>query len=225
MKRFGIIISTILVLLWIVSSLAAPAQNVAITYKVKGKVEYFKGGSKTAVPLTASTHLSDGDKIKTGADGYCFLIFVDDKTQIKIRENTLMTIAANRTGTAVEQTVNMDVGKIWTHVTKEGSHLKVVTPTSVASVKGTMWWTLVDENGRTEIIGLSGIVELLSRLSGQIVDVTQGNTGTSDNNGASVNPTTSSIPNPEGAGRMNTLRVPYRDAEGNMKYLVIEYEE
>jgi hypothetical protein len=225
MKRHTKLFAFILCVFFAVAAFAVPAQNVAITYKVKGSVELFKSGAKSAVALTPATHLSDGDKIRTGKDGYCFLIFVEDKTQIKVRENSEMTISANRGDKGLEQQVNMNIGQIWSHVSKEGSKFRVSTPTSVASVKGTMWWTLVNEDGTTTIIGLSGIVNLFNNRLGQSEDVGAGQTGDSGPGGLHVGPTHISIPNPDGPGSTRTLRIPFRDADGNDHNLYIDYEE
>ena len=225
MNRFAKMLAFALLLLWITAAFATPAENVAITYKVKGTVDYVKSGTKSPAPLTAATHLSDGDKIITGKDGYCFLIFVEDKTQLKVRENTTLTISADRTDKGLDKQVNLDIGKIWTQVTKEGSNFRIATPTSVASVKGTMWWTYVDANGHTTVVGLAGIVTLLSRLSGQSSGVGSGQTGNSDNNGVNVGQTTGSILNPDGSGSTNRIEIPFIDENGNTHTLVIEYEE
>ncbi|MDK9699606.1 MAG: FecR family protein [bacterium] len=224
MKRFSVIL--LFIAAFAVGQFAfAGANNVAIVYKVNGSVELFKSGSKTAEPLKAATHLSDGDKIKTGKDGYAFVIFVEDKSQIKVRENSTISITANRTANGLDKQVNVDVGKLWTHVTKEGSQLRVATPTSVASVKGTMWWTIVDENGNTQIIGLEGIVRLINRITNQEGDVGQGQTGESGPDGIRIIRTVGGVPNPEGTGQRSTMRIPFTDAEGNSRVLIIEYEE
>ena len=225
MKRHITTFILILCVLFAVAAFAVPAQNVAIAYKVKGAVELVKSGAKASVPLTAATHLSDGDKIKTGKDGYCFLIFVEDKTQIKVRENSEMAISANRGAKGLEQQVNMNVGQIWSHVSKSGSQFRISTPTSVASVKGTMWWTMVNPDGTTTIIGLSGIINLLNNASGQSEDVGAGQTGDSGPGGLHLGPTSGGIPNPDGPGTSRTLRIPFRDADGNEHNLFIEYEE
>lgn len=206
-------------------SFAAPAQNVAIVYKTKGSVEYFKAGAKTSTALASGQHLNHGDRIKTGADGYVFLLFVEDKTQIKVRENTDLTISADRGSAGLEQQVNVDIGKIWTHVTKEGSKLRVGTPTSVASVKGTMWWTLVDQNGNTQIIGLQGLIALLCRATGQTGEVGAGLTGEVTGSGLNIFQTRGGIPNPEGTGRTHTIRIPFIDGDGNQRTLIVEFEE
>ncbi len=225
MKRYAKTFALLLCVLLAVSAFAVPAQNVAITYKVKGSVELTKSGAKQSVPLTAATHLSDGDKIKTGKDGYCFLIFVEDKTQIKVRENSELTISASRTDKGLDQQVNTNIGEIWSHVTKKGSNFRISTPTSVASVKGTMWWTIVNEDGTTSIIGLDGVVSLHNNKNGNTEDVGVGQTGVSGPNGLTIGQTQGGILNPDGTGATRTIRIPFRDSDGNEHNLFIEYEE
>jgi len=224
MKRAAIIL---IAALWLALSADAfaGATNVAIVYKVSGTVEFFKAGSKTAVQLAPATHLSDGDRIKTGKDGYVFLIFVEDKSQVKVREGTDLSIAANRTAKGLEQQVNVDIGKLWTHVTKAGSAMRVSTPTSVASVKGTVWWTLVELDGTTQILGLQGIVLLFNKVTNESKNVDPGYTGTSNQTGIVITQTTGGVPNSEGRGQRNTIRIPFRDQDGNDRSFIIEYEE
>lgn len=221
MKRFSII----LLITFFIFSVAFSANNVAITYKVKGKVELYRAGSNTAEALSPSIHLNDGDRIKTSSDGYAFLIFIHDKTQIKVRENSDLTLSVKKDGEAVNQQINLDAGKVWSQVSKSGSTFRVATPTSVASVKGTIWWTLQDELGTTYVIGLEGLVELFNRLNGQSATVGAGQTGTSNESGVTVTQTTGSVPNSEGTGQIKRVTVPFTDSEGNQRTLVIEVEE
>lgn len=201
------------------------ANNVAITYKVKGKVELYRAGSKTPETLAPSVHLNNGDRIKTGSDGYAFIIFIHDKTQVKIRENSDLTLSVQKEGEQVTQQVNLDLGKVWSQVKKSGGNVRIATPTSVASVKGTTWWTILDEQGNTYVIGIEGLVELFNRITGQTVTVGAGQTGISNSSGVTVGPTTGSIPDSEGTGQINRIVVPFRDAEGNERNLIIEVEE
>ncbi|MCX7834724.1 MAG: FecR family protein [bacterium] len=222
MKKLAIVL---LLLYLIFVTTVFGANNIAITYKVKGNVELYRAGSKTPEVLAPSVHLNDGDRIKTSADGYAFIIFIHDKSQVKIRENSDLTLSVQKEGASVKQQINLDIGKVWTQVSKSGGNVRIATPTSVASVKGTTWWTILDEKGDTYVIGIEGLVELYNRITGQSVTVGSGQTGRSNQSGVTVSQTTGSIPNSEGTGQINRIVVPFRDSEGNERNLIIEVEE
>jgi len=122
------------------------AEKIALTLKARGHTslkrsneEAFKTGVK---PGTA---LFNEDQIKTGEDGYAVLVFLDDKTQIKVRENSEMTISGARTTEAISKQIAMQVGTLKAEISpqRKGEFI-IATPTSVASVKGTVFWCTSD---------------------------------------------------------------------------------
>ena len=65
------------------------AEVVARVIKVEGRVylkrmgkEYFDENAKTGMAI------SNGDAIKAGDNGFCTIMYVDDKSIIKVRENS-----------------------------------------------------------------------------------------------------------------------------------------
>ena len=64
------------------------ANKVAVTTKVKGLVEIMPDGKDNFLNLKPGTILADGDKIRTGSSGFTALIFIDDKSTLKLKENS-----------------------------------------------------------------------------------------------------------------------------------------
>ena len=73
------------------------ADKIAVATKVKGMVEIMKVGNKEFKNLSAGSILDDGDKIRTGKSGFVAIIFIDDKSTLKIKENSEAVITGRRT--------------------------------------------------------------------------------------------------------------------------------
>ena len=88
-------------LLFIVSFSLLEANKIAVATKVKGLVEIVPTGKKQFSKLKAGTILSDGDKIRTGTSGYIAIIFIDDKSILKLKGNTEAVITGQRTAASI----------------------------------------------------------------------------------------------------------------------------
>ena len=73
------------------------ADKIAVATKVKGLAEIMKVGKKEFNNLKAGSILDDGDKIRTGKSGFVAIIFIDDKSTLKIKENSEAVITGRRT--------------------------------------------------------------------------------------------------------------------------------
>ena len=60
------------------------ASKIAVATKVQGSVDLKEVGKKEFKVLKAGTILADGDKIRTGKTGFAVVIFIDDKSILKI---------------------------------------------------------------------------------------------------------------------------------------------
>lgn len=199
-----------------------------------------KARGETSIKRTADTDFKKGvkigdnlysqDKIKTGKDGYVVLVFLDDKSQIKIRENSEMVISGERTPDAISKQVDMQFGTLKAEITptRKGEFV-IATPTSVASVKGTVFWVISDPIQGDVFYGVSGSVEVTNNESGGVVVVGANQTGTSTpSGGVNVEETQ------EGAQPLeddkdepvdnNILRIQLRNPSGETKVIKIEYK-
>ena len=203
-------------------------KKIAVATKVKGDVELMKVETDNFLGLNPGTILSDGDKIRTGESGFAVIIFIDDKSILKIKENSEVVLTGQRTAASISKKINMDGGTIRATITKKNTDFIIQTPTSVASVKGTDFWMITDPISGDQIIAIEGIIGLVNIETGQAVDVTEGMTGLSTPDGqTSVDETDpSSIPDDPSDQQEgpSVIRIYLEGPNGEQKVMVIEYQ-
>jgi len=205
------------------------AEKIAVATKVTGLVEIMKVGKKNFSNLNPGTILDDGDKIRTGKSGFAAIIFIDDKSTLKIKENSEAIITGKRTTKNISKKINIDGGTIRASITKQNVDFVIQTPTSVASVKGTDFWMLVDQVLGDQIIGIEGQVSLVNTETGKEAIVGAGMTGNSTPDGqvgvsetdASTIPEDPSDDSKEGPSQ---VRIYLEGPNGEQKILIIDYQ-
>ena len=204
------------------------ADKIAVATKINGPVEIMLVDTKDFSKLKPGTVLSDGDKIRTGNSGFAAIIFIDDKSILKLKANSEATIAGQRTSASISKKINMDSGTVRATITKQNVDFVIQTPTSVASVKGTDFWLLSDPISGDEVIGLDGVVNLVNNETGEEVDVTEGNSGTSNPDGSvgieETDP--NSIPDDPSDDQEgpSQIRIYLDGPNGEQKVIVIDYQ-
>lgn len=217
---------------FIITLLIAPLQSaskIAVTTKVSGKVSIEAVRKSGFSKLKAGTILSDGDRIKTGKDGFVVFIYIDDKSMIKVKENTEIMVKGTRTTGSISKQINIDVGTLRAQVNKQRKGDFIVqSPTSVASVKGTDFWMITNPDVGDILIGLAGLVNLTNLLSGESMDVGAGMTGTSSMDGSveisETNP--DDIPDdPDSVSPAGTqIEIELEGPDGEIKTLLIDIQ-
>ena len=221
---------SILLIILLTASQFGLAQRIAIATKAMGAVEINKKAQPGYKTLKAGTILEDGDGIRTGSDGFVLLIFIDDKSQLKVKGDSEVTISGKKIASAISKNVRMDNGTVRAQVNKQRKGEFVIqSTTSVASVKGTDFWFIANSEVGDMIIGLEGIVDLFNVISGLNVDVTAGNTGTSDSNGnIDVNETNqNTIPEDPTEGDApvgDQIEIEFEGPNGEIKKLIIDIQ-
>ena len=202
--------------------------KIAVATKVKGLVEIMPIGKSEFFDLKAGTILSDGDKIRTGKSGFAAIIFIDDKSTLKLKGDTETVISGQRTAASISKKINMDSGTVRATVKKQNTDFVIQTPTSVASVKGTDFWLLTDPVAGDQVIGIEGIVGLMNNETGQEVDVNAGMSGTStpDGNLGVSETDPSSIPEDPSADQEgpSQIKIYLEGPNGEQKVMIIEYQ-
>ena len=222
--------SILLIILLLTASQFGLAQPIAIATKAMGTVEINKNAQPGYISLKAGTILEDGDGIRTGSDGFVLLIFIDDKSQLKVKGDSEVTISGKKIASAISKNVRMDNGTVRAEVNKQRKGEFVIqSTTSVASVKGTDFWFIANSEEGDMVIGLEGIVDLFNAVSGLNVDVTAGNTGTSDSNGnIDVNETNqNTIPEDPTEGDApvgDQIEIEFEGPNGEIKKLIIDIQ-
>ena len=204
------------------------ANKIAVVTKVKGIVEVKKNDNKIFSNLKSGHMLEDGDKIRTGKKGFTAIIFIDDKSLLKIKENSEAVITGTKTAKSISKKINMEGGIVRATITKQNTEFVIQTPTSVASVKGTDFWVISDQNSGDKVIGLEGTVLLTNIDTGQEVTVTSGVTGNSTLDGqisvSETNPSTIPL-DPDGQSvESSELKIFFEGPNGEQKTLTIKYQ-
>jgi hypothetical protein len=226
MKKFHLLLPIFCLLL--LSIEAWSADKIALTIKARGDASLRRAEATEFKPnIQPGTSLYNEDCLKTGKDGYAVLVFLDDKSQIKIRENSEMVISGTRTEEAISKTISMQIGSLKAEVTpqRKGDFI-IATPTSVASVKGTIFRVDSDPVRGDIFYGISGSIEVRNIGSGAVVIVGANQTGTSTPDGQlGVEQTKEgSLPADEDGEINNVLRFQLQNDQGDRKEIKIEYK-
>ncbi len=161
--------------------------RVAFTSKASGQVTLTNYLEQT-VPLRRGTVLHAGEKIESGPDGLAVIMFLDDKSILRLQKNTTLTVLGEETGTGAQRAINkqidMQFGKLRAQIAEQRQgEFQISTPTSVASVKGTDFWATSDPVLGDVFLGIEGLIEVQNLISGAIIEVGGGQMGTSEPDG------------------------------------------
>ena len=162
-NNFIIIFSLIILFIGIV----IPEEHgiIAVTTKAKGTVSHRAWDSKDYNNLLPAKSLNDGDHIQTGDDGFGAIVYLDDKSMIKIKENTNFDVLGTKNQGKISKRIKINNGTVKASIQKgEMSGFIIETPTSVATVKGTEFWMVTSSEG-DQVFGLEGTVELKNIIS------------------------------------------------------------
>ncbi len=161
------------ILISVLIGILVPKNNdlIAVTTKAKGDVSFRSWDSKDFNDLKPAKVLNDGDHIQTGSDGFGALVYLDDKSTIKVKENTNFDVIGIRGKKGISKRIKIKTGTVKAKINnvKVGGFV-IETPTSIATVKGTEFWFVVASVG-DRVIGLEGEVELSNTISGEVVMV------------------------------------------------------
>ena len=146
-------------------------EEIARVTKTRGIVQLRHNNEADYSDLEPGQSIITGDYLKVGDPGFCMIIFLDDKSILKIREATQFQFVE----TENTRTMDIEFGKILSDIKQERKKdFRMVTPVSVASVKETQWWSVVNGMGFDKFYGLEGDVEVFNTLSGQTVSLGPG---------------------------------------------------
>ncbi len=210
------------------------AGKIAITVKTSGDVKHIHADKSPDSPLKLGTGLANEDMIQTGKDGFAVAMYLDDKTTVKVRENSEFLIGGVRSEKGINKRVSISYGTMMADVSKQkGKEFIVATPTSVASVKGTEIVVVSDPVLGDLFITLVGTIVVTNSTSGDTTSVSAGETASSTPDGSlDVSQTNEDdVPDFEGdttggedEGASHELRFEIEDVNGNMKEIIILYQ-
>ena len=158
-----------------ISSLFSGPQSIAIVSKTKGNVKYKKKiDNQGTTDLKPGLDLYNNDHIRTGKDGFAKYVYLDDGTQIKVHNNSEVFIRGEIDRRSIIKQLKVDEGTVKLDIkTQDVDEFTVITPTSVASVKGTSFWLDCGGDGGDKFYGESGTVSIQNKESGQKRNLTR----------------------------------------------------
>lgn len=157
-------------------SIAAANEDIAVVIKLEGDVRFTPANSFKSEKVKKGHILKDGDKLETGANSFCALKFLDDKSLLRIKEESSCVIEGKRKEKSIEKNIFVEVGSFFLSLFKQDNTFKVTTPTSVASVKGTKFWVFQFRlSGESRYVCTEGALEIKSNAGKALVK--KGQTG------------------------------------------------
>ena len=177
---------------------------IARLMKFEGQVLFKRLGmdtfSEKAKPGAA---IVNGDQIKVGEGGFAAVIYIDDRSIIKVKENTKFSFMDSPN----TRSIDLNYGTLLNNINKERrtKTFRIQTPVSVASVKGTEFAAIVSQDGIEQFVCKEGSFEVLNMISGQTVNVGPGQKAFSNATGDLVQAVASPKDYPEDPDKEETI--------------------
>ena len=206
------------------------ATKVAVAIKTTGNVSIHYAGENNKQTLKPGSPLSSRDKIVTGKNGFALIMYLDDKTTLKILKNSTLEILGDRSDKTINKSIDIKYGKVAANVKPQnGKDFTISTPTSVASVKGTEFAVSSDPSKGDSFTLLEGLIEVTNSITGQSTDVQEGETAVSSPDGSlDVSQTTEEDLNEFEDANIEMpaqeLKFEIEDEDGNTKEIIIKFQ-
>ena len=171
-----------IIIMMLATTSALEAQVIARLVKSEGRVHFKRLGASTfSEQAKPGAPIKNGDEIKVGEEGFAAVIYLDDRSILKVRENTKFSFMDTRNS----RTIDLTHGTVLNDIKKEGrtKDFRIQTPVSVASVKGTQFAAIVSLSGVDQFICKEGLFEVLNMVSGETVNVAAGQKAVSNATG------------------------------------------
>jgi Flp pilus assembly protein TadD len=143
---------------------AAPKSASIVSLAGKGEVRS-TGGADWASAATKQD-LFSGDFVRTGDLSQMAILFVDN-TQIRLNQNSQLQIKSLTDSASGPTAVKLNAGRAWGQIkpqtggpTAGAPRVAMETPSATMSIRGTDWEVEVAANGKTQLVVLSGVVEM-----------------------------------------------------------------
>ncbi len=200
------------------------AKDIAVVLKANGDVRVNRAAAQAAEKAGRGTRLHSGNVVRTGEESSAAMVFTDDKSILKVRANSKVSIAGEREEGSILKTLKLEFGQLWAKITRSSTPFRIETPSGVAAVKGTVFYLLIDPKGGTIVFCLEGAVELANKLGKVLVNA--GYTGMMNDK----TPPVSRPSNPnevptwgDDQGEGGSFEIEFQDAQGQKKKLKLEY--
>ncbi|NQU28342.1 MAG: FecR domain-containing protein, partial [Candidatus Marinimicrobia bacterium] len=164
----------------------ASAESIARVMKAQGEVLVKRmGGEDFSETVAPGVAINNGDALKVGEQSFAVVVFIDDRSVIKVKEQTEFEFIDSES----TRTLKIENGTLINNIADQGrtKTFRIETPTSVASVKGTEFTAIVNSVfGVDQFLGTSGLIDVLNLISQQIVSIGAGQKAISNIAGALI---------------------------------------
>ena len=247
---------TIFISIILLLNFSLSKETLGLVTKSKGKVEYQKYDSnKFTSSVPKGLGLYGDDQIRTGDNGFSIYRYLDDASSIKILKNSDVIIQGRVDSRKITKNVEVTNGLLNFNINKQNDgYFTVVTPTSVATVKGTEFWLICNGVEGDKFLGVEGSVEVKNIQSGQKVILDENSTVVSTSSGNIVTQTMTAddfeqvdelneesgeyedfdidtetgfndnLDSDLDTGDSNIIRIQFEDSSGNSKEVIIKYK-
>jgi hypothetical protein len=153
------------------SKIEAAAVSISI---LSGQAEIQTDSASNWQPASDGLFLNAGSQVKTLADSYAVLTFVDGSTT-KLEPETELAISTSQLENQITTSIELQqkVGKTWSYVQPANNDTKfsIQTPSSMIVAHGTAFITDVGSSGTTTVAAVEGTVNVSAQE--EKVDLTQ----------------------------------------------------
>jgi hypothetical protein len=199
----------------------AEPQGVAIVIKAIKVVEA-REKQENWKSVQRGQQLNSGAQVRTGVQSFSILKFADNSV-VRVPENSEIVVRGDKSGAgAMSKTVELNLGKVGFNIKKQGPNeqFRFVSPTSVASIKGTSGYysaerlLILEGSASLSLPDGTGATEVTSGQIGEIVD-------------GQVQVRKATIEELDEARRVlaelnERIIIKFRDASGNIREIQIE---
>jgi len=228
-QKFFLLLGSVLLLTIFTNNRTVAANHksdaIAFVAQLTPPVQIRRADREEFVLASKDDRLFPGDRIRCGKVGYANVIFIDSGVELILLPQTDLTLQGKEGDEGLIRRMFLNMGKLLTRVLN--GELDVVTGTTVASVKGTTWWTMVDEDQTTTVYVLEGDVQVENRISGSSVVVSKSMKAVTDTEGSIQVQTfqESVLPEIPAIGpEQRQIEIDFENEEGNLKKVRIQFE-
>lgn len=156
-----IIKNSSLLILVLISFIFSASLEIAVISKSKGNVTYKKENSTEWKKVRSGLMLESGTEIRTSKKSFAIIKYIDDKSIVKMRPKSELIISGEQESKNVLKKVMLNFGTAVFDISQKQKQFQIITPTSVASIKGTKFIVRTSNNGdNTTYFGLEGVVNI-----------------------------------------------------------------
>ena len=149
--------------LFATAAFAAPKSANVVSLTGKGEVRAPEAADwrKAAV----NQDLFHGEFVRTGDISQMAILFVD-QTQIRLNQNSQLQIKSVADSAGGQTAVKLSSGRAWSQMKPQAAapgappRLSMETPSATMSIRGTDWEVEVGPDGKTQLVVLSGVVDM-----------------------------------------------------------------